>query len=171
MIQKSGESDPFDVDRTVDLRDEDQEESAHRLKNEKGRLEQGAHESCCMDEDGPSARHTQIHGRNRVEPRTRRTRKKGAWRAHNCMLSVLSCQHRERVKKKHWTKPRAIPTACQQRHHVTLRQHEKGNEERSTGESKAVCRATEKRCCHRKTKPRKPKEAAQSAHSFPALPA
>ena len=52
MIQPSGESDPFDVDRTVDLREEDQEESAHRLRTEQGRLEQGAHESCGMDENG-----------------------------------------------------------------------------------------------------------------------
>ena len=90
MIQSSVESDPFDVDRTVDLRDEDQEESAHRLKYEQGRLEQGANESCCMDEDGPSAKHTQIHGGNRVEPRTRRAREKRRGACNNCMLSVVS---------------------------------------------------------------------------------
>ena len=90
MIQPSGESDPLNVDRTVDLRDEDQEESAHRLKNEQGRLEQGAHESCCMDEDGPSAKHTQIHGGNRVEPRTLRTREKRRGACKNCMLNVVS---------------------------------------------------------------------------------
>ena len=29
MIQPSGQTDPFDVDRTVDLREEDRGESAH----------------------------------------------------------------------------------------------------------------------------------------------
>ena len=40
MIQPSGQTDPFNVDRTVELREEDQEESAHRLRDEQGRLEQ-----------------------------------------------------------------------------------------------------------------------------------
>ena len=52
---------------------------------------------------------------------------------------------------KHWTKSRAIPTASQQRDHVVLQQHEKGNEERLTrDEAKAGCRALEEGCCRGK---------------------
>ena len=40
MIQPSGQTNPFDVDRTGDLREEDQEVSAHGQKDEQGSLEQ-----------------------------------------------------------------------------------------------------------------------------------
>ena len=40
MIQPSGQTDPFDVDRTVVLREEDQGVSVHRLRDELGRLGQ-----------------------------------------------------------------------------------------------------------------------------------
>ena len=40
MIQPSGQTDPFDADRTVELREEDQGVSAHRQRDDQGRLEQ-----------------------------------------------------------------------------------------------------------------------------------
>ena len=59
--------------------------------------------------------------------------------------------HSCRGKKKHSTETRAIPIATQQGDYVKLEQHEKGNEERSTsGESRAVCQARDRECCHGK---------------------
>ena len=36
MIQPSGQTDPFDVDRTVELHEEDQGVSVHRQRDEQG---------------------------------------------------------------------------------------------------------------------------------------
>ena len=40
MIQPSGQTDPFDVDRTLEVREEDQGVSVRRQRDEQGRLEQ-----------------------------------------------------------------------------------------------------------------------------------
>ena len=40
MSQPSAQTDPFDVDRTMELREKDEELSVHRQKDEQGRLGQ-----------------------------------------------------------------------------------------------------------------------------------
>ena len=40
MIQPSGQTDPFDVDRTVELREENRGVGVHRQRDEQGGLEQ-----------------------------------------------------------------------------------------------------------------------------------
>ena len=74
MIQPSGQTNPFDVDRTGDLREEDQEVSAHGQKDEQGSLEQAQmSRAAWLRMEFLEGAHWKNHGRNRLEPRTCRT--------------------------------------------------------------------------------------------------
>ena len=58
----SGQTDPCDVDRTMELREEDQGVSVHRRRDEQGRLEQAQMSRAAWMKMDFFRRHSKYHG-------------------------------------------------------------------------------------------------------------